>query len=193
MEDYKKIIGNNISELRKINKLTQSELAEKLNYSDKAISRWERGDTMPSIEVLCQICDLFNVDLRYLVSKEDIKEKQKFSSKKLISNKVTIALLAISLVWLIATCIYVYSGLSTQSGLWIIFLWAVPASAILGDVFNVIWGERKYSIITRSLFIWSLLTCFYVQFLHLNIWLIFLLGIPMEVCAILWCELKKVN
>lgn len=193
MEDYKKIIGNNISELRKINKLTQSELAEKLNYSDKAISRWERGDTMPSIEVLCQICDLFNVDLRYLVSKEDIKEKQKFSSKKLISNKVTIALLAISLVWLVATCIYVYSGLSTQSDLWIIFLWAVPASAILGDVFNIIWGERKYSIITRSVFIWSLLTCFYVQFLHLNIWLIFLLGVPMEVCVILWCRLKKVN
>lgn len=193
MEDYKKIIGNNISELRKINKLTQSELAEKLNYSDKAISRWERGDTMPSIEVLCQICDLFNVDLRYLVSKEDIKEKQKFSSKKLISNKVTIALLAISLVWLVATCIYVYSGLSTQSDLWIIFLWAVPASAILGDVFNIIWGERKYSIITRSVFIWSLLTSFYVQFLHLNIWLIFLLGIPMEVCIILWCGLKKAN
>lgn len=193
MEDYKKIIGNNISELRKINKLTQSELAEKLNYSDKAISRWERGDTMPSIEVLCQICDLFNVDLRYLVSKEDIKEKQKFSSKKLISNKVTIALLAISLVWLVATCIYVYSGLSTQSDLWIIFLWAVPASAILGDVFNIIWGERKYSIITRSVFIWSLLTSFYVQFLHLNIWLIFLLGIPMEVCVILWCGLKKAN
>lgn len=193
MEDYKKIIGNNISELRKINKLTQSELAEKLNYSDKAISRWERGDTMPSIEVLCQICDLFNVDLRYLVSKEDIKEKQKFSSKKLISNKVTIALLAISLVWLVATCIYVYSGLSTQSDLWIIFLWAVPASAILGDVFNIIWGERKYSIITRSVFIWSLLTSFYVQFLHLNIWLIFLLGIPIEVCVILWCGLKKAN
>ena len=193
MEDYKKIIGNNISELRKINKLTQSELAEKLNYSDKAISRWERGDTMPSIEVLCQICDLFNVDLRYLVSKEDIKEKQKFSSKKLISNKVTIALLAISLVWLVATCIYVYSGLSTKADLWIIFLWAVPVSAILGDVFNIIWGERKYSIITRSVFIWSLLTCFYVQFLHLNIWLIFLLGIPMEVCVILWCRLKKIN
>lgn len=190
-EDYRMIIANNICELRKTNKLTQSELAEKLHYSDKAVSRWERGDTMPTIETLCEICDLFNVDLRYLVSKEDIKEKQKFSNDKhTIGNRITITLLAVSLVWLIATCIYVYAGLSINSDYWIVFVWAVPASALVIEVFNIIWKNKKYSIYVRSVFIWSLLTCIYLQFLSLNIWLIFLLGIPMEACVILWCRLK---
>ena len=71
MEDYRKVIASNISELRKEKKMTQSELAEKLHYSDKAISRWERGDTMPSIEVLCELCELFGVDLTYLVSTDN--------------------------------------------------------------------------------------------------------------------------
>ena len=188
MEDYRQIIANNICNLRKNNNMTQSDLAEKLHYSDKAISRWARGDTMPSVEVLCELCDLFGVNLSYLVSKDSTITPPKKDTK--IGNKVVISLLAISLIWLIATCIYVYSGISGNTSLWIIFLWAVPASILVAEVFNVIWGERKYSILTRSVFIWSLLACFYVQFLPLNIWLIFLLGLPMEACVILWCKLK---
>ena len=163
MEDYRQIIANNICNLRKSNNMTQFELAEKLHYSDKAISRWERGDTMPSVEVLCELCELFGVDMSYLVSKDPSPIKTKDATK--IGNKVVISLLAISLIWLIATCIYVYSGISTNTSLWTIFIWAVPASALVADILNVIWGERKYSIITRTVFIWSLLTSFYVQFL----------------------------
>ena len=190
MEDYRQIIAKNICELRKINKLTQAELAEKLHYSDKAISRWERGDTLPTVDVLCQLCELFGVDLRYLISKESPKEKEKYSNKTAIGNKLTIGLLAGSLIWLIATCIYVYSGITSNINLWIIFVWAVPATALLADIFNVIWGKKKYSIITRSIFVWTLITTFYIQFLEYNIWLIFLIGIPMQVCIILWAKLK---
>lgn len=101
MEDYRQIIANNICNLRKNNNMTQSDLAEKLHYSDKAISRWERGDTMPSVEVLCELCDLFGVNLSYLVSKDSTITPPKKDTK--IGNKVVISLLAISLIWLIAT------------------------------------------------------------------------------------------
>lgn len=191
MEDYRKIIANNISELRKEHKMTQSELAEKLHYSDKAISRWERGDTMPSIEVLCELCELFGVELTYLVSVDDNQKKKANVSNAIIGNRITIALLAISFVWLLATCIYVYSSIQWANSPWIIFLWAVPVTAFVSDIFNMIWGKRIYSIITRSVLIWSLLTCFYIQFLSLNAWLIFILGAPMQVCVVLWCRLKK--
>lgn len=190
MEDYRKIIANNICELRKEKKMTQSELAEKLHYSDKAISRWERGDTMPSIEILCSLCELFNVELNYLVSNNEVDKKKAKKSKADIGNRVTIMLLAISIVWLLATCIYVYTGIQNGRAPWIVFIWAIPFTAIVADVFNVIWGKKIYSIITRSIFIWSLLTSFYIQFLSYNIWLIFLLGLPMQVCIILWCKLK---
>ena len=58
MKDVRQIIAENLIELRKVNKLTQLELAEKLNYSDKAISKWERGESLPDVEILCQIADL---------------------------------------------------------------------------------------------------------------------------------------
>lgn len=190
MEDYRKIIAQNISELRKEKKMTQSELADKLHYSDKAISRWERGDTMPSIEVLCELCNLFGVELQYLVSTNKEQKKKATPSKIVLGNRIIIVLLAISFVWLLATCIYVYAGLQLGDHPWIMFLWAVPVTALVSDIFNYIWGKRFYSIITRSALIWSLLTCFYVQFLSLNIWLVFILGIPMQVCVILWCMLK---
>lgn len=189
MENYRDIIAQNISALRKQNNMTQYELAEKLHYSDKAVSRWEKGDTMPPIEVLCSICELFGVELDYLVSKEHTHQKAPKSKVK-VGNQIIISLLAISAVWLIATCIYVYSGISTNTSPWIVFLWAVPVSALVADIFNMIWGEKVYSLITRTVFIWSLITTFYLQFWGQNIWLIFLLGIPLQIMIILYWKLK---
>ena len=61
MQDIKPIIAKNITILRQNAKMTQSELAEKLNYSDKAISKWERGESIPDITVLKALADLFGV------------------------------------------------------------------------------------------------------------------------------------
>ena len=55
MEKLNFIIAKNLSELRRKNKLTQLEVAEKLNYSDKAVSKWEQGESLPGIEVLYKI------------------------------------------------------------------------------------------------------------------------------------------
>ena len=107
MEDIKNIIAKNISNLRKENKLTQLELAEKMNYSDKAVSRWERGETLPDIDVLLKLCDLFNVKFEYLITENPSESSKKKTNKAEIGNKLTIALLAVSIVWLIATFIYV--------------------------------------------------------------------------------------
>ena len=63
MSDIKSIVAKNISELRQKRSMTQLELAEQLNYSDKAVSKWERGDSLPDISVLCDIAALFSVPL----------------------------------------------------------------------------------------------------------------------------------
>ena len=70
MSDKRFIIGKNIAELRKSSGLTQLELAEKLNYSDKSVSKWERGESLPDIVVLKSVADLFEVTLDYLVEEE---------------------------------------------------------------------------------------------------------------------------
>ena len=190
MEDIKNIIAKNISNLRKENKLTQLELAEKMNYSDKAVSRWERGETLPDIDVLLKLCDLFNVKFEYLISENPSESSKKKTNKAEIGNKLTIALLAVSIVWLIATFIYVYSEIIFNTSTWKIFIWAVPATFLVGQVANILWGNRKIGLALTSGFCWTLLASIYIQYLSLNMWLIFLLGIPIQVSLILWSNLK---
>ena len=71
-ESVKEIIASNLASLRKQNKLTQQQLAEKINYSDKAVSRWENAETLPDIETLCKICDIYGVKFEYLLQKDEI-------------------------------------------------------------------------------------------------------------------------
>jgi transcriptional regulator with XRE-family HTH domain len=71
MQNLKPIIAKNISNLRQKKNMTQSDLADKLNYSDKAVSKWERSESIPDITVLKQIADLFEVTLDYLVSENN--------------------------------------------------------------------------------------------------------------------------
>ena len=61
MENLNFMIGKNLQILRKKNSLTQAELAEKLNYSDKAISKWEKGESMPDIMLLPELCQILGI------------------------------------------------------------------------------------------------------------------------------------
>lgn len=193
MKELKDIIAEKLVLLRKVNNMTQSELAEKLNYSDKAISKWEHGESLPSIEVLYNIAQMYNVSLDYL-TKEDYSPPvpiAKTYDKQNSRNRLIIALLAVSVVCFLATSIYVYSKVYLDIYFWEAFIWAIPVSCIVGLVFNSIWGNnKKLRMILISIFIWSLLTSFYLQFMILNLWPLFFMGVPMQIATILWSSLK---
>lgn len=188
--EIKQNIAKNISELRKANKLTQLELAEKLNYSDKAISRWERGDTLPDIDILCKICEMFGVTFEYLISSKHSQNQIARHNRVEVGNRLTITLLAISVVWFLATFIYVYCDIIFNTKIWKIFIYSVPATAVVAQIFNSFWGNRKYSAYILSVFTWTLLASVYIGFLQYNLWLIFLLGLPIQVILLLWSRLK---
>ncbi len=192
--ELKNIIAQNITELRKREKLTQAEFAERLNYTDKAISKWERGESIPSIEVLKQIADMFGVKVDFLLQVGSFEEKQDLvNPKESTSNKITITALATTVVWFIATLIYVYVQINLNQNFWVIFVWAIPVSCIVLGIFNYKWGKRKYFLITNSLFIWTFLTGFFLTFLRYRIWLIFIVGIPVQILIVLWNGLKPKN
>ena len=98
MEDINLIIGKNLSNLRKKAKLTQLELAEKFNYSDKSISKWENGESLPSIDVLYEIAKFYNTSLDALTSEngEIVVKKSKEKAPKLFSPKLIIPLLSVA-------------------------------------------------------------------------------------------------
>ena len=67
MDELKNIIAENLQSLRRDAGMTQAALAEKLNYTDKAVSKWERGESVPDVAVLRDIADLFGVTVDYLL------------------------------------------------------------------------------------------------------------------------------
>ncbi len=191
MEDINLIIGKNLLRLRKNSKMTQLEFAEKFGYSNKSISKWETGETMPSIQTLSEVAKFYHVTLDDLTKEEDIIQKNSRGQKVRQSKKLTITLLAISLVWLITIVAFVYIKLlSGGEELWQVFIWAIPCSSVVGLVFNSIWGRSKVNYFIISILLWSLLLAIYLQFLDLNLSMIFLIGIPGQVSILLWSGLN---
>lgn len=194
MKDIKPIVAANLATLRKENGLTQAELAEKLNYSDKAVSRWEHGDTLPDINVLMQLCDFYGITLDALVNENTEFEKQKKSYKASIGYRIWLCVLSVAVVWLCATVVFVYSQIvnAARSDYWIVFVWAVPISCLVVLLMSKGMPNRNIiSLICASVFSWSVLTCTYLHFISYNLWLIFVVGVPVEVVIVLWYKIKQ--
>ena len=141
MENLNNVIAENISNLRKKAGLTQLELAEKLNYSDKAVSKWERGESIPDVVVLKQIADMFGVKVDFLLNKQNPRMIRLTKHISLSSTLITI--LASIVVWIIATITFVVLELVGVKGAWFCFIIAVPVTLIVMLVLNCIWGDRK--------------------------------------------------
>lgn len=196
MDHIKQIVAKNIADLRRNGGLTQLEFAEKLNYSDKAVSKWERGDSLPDVSVLKQIADLFGVTLDYLVSEDHkalVQERTVYSGRELRNRKI-ITGISILLVWLCACIAFVVTDLVLGSSArnWVIYVYALPASAVIALVFNSLWFNPRRNFIIVSALMWSALLSLHFSFLLIgfNIWIIYILGIPGQAIILLWSGLK---
>ncbi len=188
METLENIIAENILKHRKLSKLTQAELGEKLNFSDKSVSKWEKGESLPDIVTLKKMCDIFNITLNDLTSKTSPKQIMRKSSKHLL-----ITLLSAGLVWLVATTVFVFLLLFTPNTpkIWLCFIYAVPVTAIVMLVFSCLWAKNIWQFLASTLLIWTSLIslCLTIN----NIWYILLIGVPLEILLMLLFFLKKSN
>ena len=186
MEYLRKIIGNNLAELRKRRGLTQFELAEKFNYTDRAVSKWENGDTLPDVEILHNLCDFYGVTLDYLTHEENNYYKKRNNELQLW-NKIVISALILMIVWGLATIIFVVSLLRKHTPLWQSFVVAVPVSAVVVLYLNRIYFKNKMTrVVTWTVFVWGLLASAYLIILDPEFWPLFLLGVPAQASIILY-------
>ena len=196
MEDVKSIVAKNITELRLLNNMTQMELAEKLNYSDKTISKWERAESSPDISILVDIADIFGVSLDYLVRSENIEEtvRENRKSEKTYNRKV-ITYMSETIPDAIALFAFIITSLVTKTATfqWLYFIYTLPVVLIIKLVFNSIWFNPRHNYIIISALIWSILATIHITFLyfHINVALIYLLGVVGQVVVILWSFIKK--
>ena len=201
MEDIKSIIAENIVQLRKNSGMTQIELAEKLNYSDKAVSKWERGESVPDISVLKAIADLFGVTVDYLITADHDPEELKSDllseerQKKLNRTHGVIMGMSILLVWLIASVVFVPIDIATSGSYfhWLAFAFAVPVSMLVWLIFNAMWFNRRKNYLIISLMVWTIIAAIHltVLFFGFNIWQFYLLGIPGQMIILLWSKIGK--
>lgn len=194
--DIKTTVASNLIALRKSKGLTQADVANVLNYSDKSVSKWEHADSLPDISILSALADMYGVTLDYLTH-EDAEEQLAYVNGKHKPDRerqLTIEILAVTIILLCSTVAFVYGYCfrEVQYVFWQAYLWAIPASSILLLYFNRVWHKNILaSIILKSILLWSLLLCIYLQFFDYKLWMIFIIGVPIEAIFILSGNLTK--
>ena len=207
MENLAETVGKNLACLRKAKGMTQQDLAREVHYSDKSISKWELGYSLPSVDILKDFADFYGVTVDYLLTEQKTEDLEKIAKQEEVQDKQTginhaiiIAMTALIVVS-IAICVF-FSEYYTpfkpsvpsaeeRNGLWIIFVWMVPVSLLLtGLECAHYYHNRITNVVMFSCFAWTLLISFCIQFGYYNdrpepIWHILVVGIPVQVILIL--------
>lgn len=194
-ERLRRIISKNLVHYRKESGITQLQLAEKLNFSDKAISKWERAESIPDIYTLAYLAEMYNCTVDDFLS-ESIKVKRSY-----YKNRLIISLMAIALVWLVAIITFmVWKIIGDSVGLvnapyWITWLYAVMVSFIVAVIFSKIWGKRWHRFLFVSGIVWSTGLVLFSHLVLLKIpvpWLVWCICAAVQVLVILWyCLIRK--
>ncbi len=186
--ELKNIVAKNLSYYRKNMGLTQLQLAEKLNYSDKAISKWERGENIPDIYILSLLAELYGITLNDFVCKDHVIIKP----KRLMTHTL-ITLLSYCLSWFVTTLIFVILQIVFPeiNKKWLAFIYAIPLSTIILIVFSFLWSTRRNQFLSVSFLCWTLPIPICLTFPdHPSIWLLFVAVIPFQVLVIFWFLLR---
>ena len=190
-EQTKAVIAQNLAEFRKQAGLTQQQLASFLNYSDKAVSKWERAEGLPDVLVLKTLADLYGVTVNdFLVPHGKVVVKP--SSKSVITRRWLVALLSAGLVYLVATVTTVVALFFNDSMpvAKYAFLVALPVSLIVLLVFACLWCKTWEKCVVVSLLTWSLCLLIDVVLTLENSWLIYTVGASLQLLIVLWFCLR---
>ena len=204
-ERLKAQIGTNISNLRKSQGLTQAGLAEKVNYSDKAVSKWERGESAPDILTLVSIAQVLGVTVDDLLTDPNALPEQtgavqqamdqvvQKTLKRKADKRIIVQLSAVR-VWFVALFFYVVLSSSGVPNSWLAFFWAIPADAIVVLSLRSAWRDFRSNRTLISVLMWGSLLSIYMMLLVLlqaNVWRIFLLGLPGQLAIWLWFRMFR--
>lgn len=183
MKNLREVIAGNIISLRKQQGMTQADLAKQVNYSDKAVSRWEKGEVVPDIETLQKISEALNVPLEYLLQEHN--ECDAVEQRYILRNEIAFKILTVLAVWIVATMIFVLSEIYYDYINWKIYVWAVPISCIALLYLNRKEKNALATMLINTLLCWSLITCFFIQFFDYQAWIMYIVGIPIQAAIII--------
>jgi len=189
MDELKTVIASNIIRLRTAAGMTQAELGEKLNYSDKSVSKWERAEAVPDIYVMKQMSDIFGVTIDSMTGEKDTVTPQN-AQPFLPYRRSMITMLSVAAIWTAALLLFILFWILGELH-WIIFVYAVPVSLVTMLVLNSVWYEGRYNMYIVLSLVLSLIGTVYLTFLRYNWWQLLLLAIPAALIVFLSFRIKR--
>ncbi len=198
MDELKDVIARNLIRLRQAAGLTQLQLAQMLNYSDKAVSKWERGESIPDLRVLIRLAEIYHIKVDDIISEQpEMVVKPKLHLKK---KRVFITLLSFGLVWFVATVVFavLYFLSSMESYAYLAFVAAPFVSGIVLVVFSAMWGNRITNALSVSLVLWSIPLILHLYLAAFGLfldkaWMFYVIAAPFQILIVLWFAFRKVK
>ena len=190
------LLAKNLAYYRKASGLTQLELAEKFNYSDKSVSKWERGEGFPDVFVLKSLADFYGISVDDFFLEEH-KEVNVTQGKR--RKQIFLKLLSIGIGWLvtIATFFFLdtfFKGTDVKFQPWLCFIYGILITGIIWLVWEFIYHNRFRRMLATSLIIWSTALSLYLTFLIIlnkNLPLMFVVAVPVQILEILWYLFRR--
>ena len=214
----RKVIAENLVYYRREKGLTQAALAETLNYSDKSVSKWERGEGVPDITVLCRLAEYYGITVNDLLLTPEARQQAAEAAqaaessdgeeaettdevpakapgkKRSLRTRILVPVLSIGLVWLVAMVTFFFMEVLCPGFAygWLIFLYAIPVSFIVATVFACIWWKQIARFICVSGIVWSVSLSVALSIVVPNIWLIYAVAGVLQILTVLWfIQFKK--
>ena len=182
----RKTVAKNIAQYRKAHHDTQLDLATKLNYSDKSVSKWERGESLPDVYILSQIAELYGVSVSALIGEIQPPRESK------PHYHMFILLLSLALTMAVATLLFsMFMICKVDYPAWMVFVYALPVCSIICIVFTSLWWGILWQGVSVSALIWTLGLSLYLSFELENVSLIFLVCAALQVLTLLWEGFRK--
>ncbi|HCE62256.1 MAG TPA: hypothetical protein DEQ85_04685 [Clostridiales bacterium] len=182
----RKTVAKNIAQYRKAHHDTQLDLATKLNYSDKSVSKWERGESLPDVYILSQIAELYGVSVSALIGEIQPPKESK------PHYHMFILLLSLALTMAVATLLFsMFMICKVDYPAWMFFVYALPVCSIICIVFTSLWWGILWQGVSVSALIWTLGLSLYLSFELENVSLIFLVCAALQVLTLLWEGFRK--
>lgn len=194
LSELKLISASNIIRLRTQAGFTQAELGEKLNYSDKTISKWERGEAIPDAYVLTQMAEIFGVTVDHLLSAHDawenpneVEDQEQGISRYSANVIIAIAVLG---VWTMALSVFVLLWLLGYI-VWQSFVVALPVSILTYMVLICVFNRRSHLQFVIAAFVLSMFVLLYFVLPLQKPWQLFLIAIPAIILVFLSCNIRR--
>ncbi len=190
-EDLKVIFASNLISLRTKMGMTQAELAEKINYSDKSVSKWERAESLPDVAVVKCMAEIFGVDVDYMLNTHDQWEpaplKPGASHRKHTNAIIGVCIVGLwTLLLLLFVCFWIVGNTY-----WLILIAGVPASLVVALVLNSLWHGGRYNHLIVGLLILSVFGTVYYILRAYQPWQLVFVLVPAEILVALSARIRK--